>query len=127
MAKVFSIHEIELHPGVDERDFERFFLEEVADVPIYPGWKACLAKCDRGRRTGKYAVIIEIESVEARDRYYPSAYEESEEGERFDREQIPEIGQIWEKWKAFATTTPGESTVHADYVVVDRAPEHAAT
>ena len=121
MAKVFSIHEIELHPGVDERDFERFFLEEVADVPIYPGWKACLAKCDRGSRAGKYAVIIEMESVEARDRYYPSAYQESAEGERFDRAQSPEIAQIWEKWKTFATTTPGDSTIHTDYVVVEQA------
>jgi hypothetical protein len=127
MAKVFSIHEIELHPGVDERDFERFFLEEVADVPIYPGWKAYLARSDRGSRAGKYAVIIEMESVEDRDRFYPSAYEESEEGKRFDREQTPEVGQIWSKWKTFATTTPGESTVHTDYVVVERASERAAT
>ncbi len=47
MTKVFSIHEIELLPGVDQREFERFFLEEVADAPIYPGWKACLARSDR--------------------------------------------------------------------------------
>jgi hypothetical protein len=28
MPKVFGIHEIELHPGVEGEDFERFVVEE---------------------------------------------------------------------------------------------------
>ncbi len=71
-----------------------------------------------GTRAGKYAVIIEMDTAD-RDRFYPTAYDESTEGKRFDRELPPEIAGLWEKWKTFATTTPGESAVHTDYVVVE--------
>ena len=71
MPTVYGLHEIELQPGVEPDEYERFFAEEVAPTVELPGWKTRLLKGDRGERAGKYLVLLEIESLEARDRYFP--------------------------------------------------------
>jgi Transposase IS200 like len=80
MAKVFSIHEIELHEGTARDDFERFVVEEFLTAAPIPGFKPRVAKGDRGERDGKYALIMEIDSLEIRNRYFPRMDEPSEEG-----------------------------------------------
>ena len=50
---------------------------------MVPGWKLHLLKGERGAPVGKFLVLLEIESVEARDRYFPNPGEESEEVTRF--------------------------------------------
>ena len=97
MPKVFALHEMELQPGVQPEEYERFFAEEIAPMPELPGWKTRLLKGERGARTGKYLVLFEIESLEARDRYFPSPGEESKEFTRFF-EQHPEAAAL-EKWQ----------------------------
>ena len=72
MPTVYGLHEIELQPGVEPDEYERFFAEELAPSPELPGWKVHLLKGDRGARAGKSLVLLEIESPEARDRYFPS-------------------------------------------------------
>jgi hypothetical protein len=67
MPTVYGLHEIELQPGVEPDEYERFFAEELAS-PELPGWKVHLLKGDRGARAGKCLVPLEIESPEARDR-----------------------------------------------------------
>src|SRR6187200_2399509 len=62
MPKVFAVHEMELEPGVEPEEYERFFAEEIAPMAELPGWKTRLLKGDRGARTGKYLVLFEIES-----------------------------------------------------------------
>jgi len=113
MAKVFGIHEIELRPGVKEEDFERFLTEEAVQLPQFQGWKFHFAKADRGVRTGKYAVIFEIESVAARDRYAPQSDTGSEEAQR---DEAP-YATVLEKWSKLATI-PGSDTTFTDYVVI---------
>jgi hypothetical protein len=71
MPKLFGLHEIELQPGVEPDEYERFFAEEVAPKFELPGWNTHLLKGDRGERAGKYLVLLEIDSLEARDRYFP--------------------------------------------------------
>ncbi len=71
MARLVGIHEIELVEGADPVEFERVFAESAAQ-PELPGWKTRLLRGDRGERAGKYAVLFEIESPEARDRYFPA-------------------------------------------------------
>ena len=71
MPKLFGLHEIELQPGVEPDEYERFFAEEVAPTVELQGWKTHLLRGDRGERAGKYLVLLEIESLEARDRYCP--------------------------------------------------------
>jgi hypothetical protein len=114
MPKVFAQHEIELRPGVSEEEFETFFATEIGSSPIYPGWWAQLLKADRGERAGKYLVIFEIESIEMRDRYFPTAGERSEEAGQFTQ-QHPEIAAMFEKWGTLASP-PGQ--VYTDYIVV---------
>jgi len=116
MPKVFGLHEVELQPGVEPDDFERVFAEEIAPSPAPPGWKTHLLKGDRGARAGKYLVLLEIESQEARDRYFPTAGEESEEFTRFF-EQHPEAAAAWEKWQKMGPV--GSVTgISTDYVAV---------
>ena len=112
MPKVFGIHEVELPQGVTPEEFERFG-QQLASVPDFPGWKGYILKGDRGDRAGKYLILFEIESVQARDRYYPTPEEESDEARRFD-EQHPEAAALWEKY-AETLTGPHSWT---DYVEV---------
>ncbi len=76
MGKVISFHAIDLQPGVTEADLERY----VQDLRYaVPGQTVYLAKGDRGARSGQYAVIVEFESADLRDRYFPTADTTSDE------------------------------------------------
>jgi hypothetical protein len=116
MPKLFGLHEIELQPGVASGDYERFFAEEVAPTVELPGWKTHLLKGDRGERAGKYLVLLEIESLEARDRYFPRPGEESEEFTQF-LEQHPEAAAAFEKWQKMGPFG-SKTDISTDYVVV---------
>ncbi len=120
MAKVFGVQEIELRPDVTEAAFERYFREEIGTIaPVFPGWKMFLAKSDRGARNGKYAIVFEIESVEARNRMNPMPDVVSEEARRLLEETG--MGQALAKWDQYASTITGESRSY-DYVVVCAGP-----
>jgi len=98
VPKVFGMHEIELQPGVEPEDYERFFAEELAPTLKLPGWKTHLLRGDRGARGGKYLVLHEIESLDAHDRYFPGPGEQWEEFTRFLEQQNSggngEMGEI---------------------------------
>jgi hypothetical protein len=107
--EVVAIHEIELLPGVDAKEFEAFVLKEL--VPIYSkmkGQKLIFVKGDRGVHTGQYAFILTFESVEDRDRIYPPS-----------GGFVGDFGDesMWKKFESMAT---GMGTVHTDYVKVNR-------
>lgn len=113
MSKVYGLHEIELLPGVDPEAFERMVAETATAMP-YEGWTYRLLKGERGVRNGKYLMMMEIASIEARDRYAPTAdgpY--SEEVQEWERRNAA----LMERWRAMATM-PGENTVFTDYVEV---------
>jgi hypothetical protein len=114
MAKVFGIHEIELQPGVEPDAYERFFAEEVVPTVELPGWKIHLLKGDRGVRTGKYLLLFEIESLEARDRYFPAPGDESAEFTQFF-EQHPEAAAAMDKLQQLS---PHGSENETDYIAV---------
>jgi hypothetical protein len=116
VPKVFGMHEIELQPGVEPEDYERFFAEELAPTLKLPGWKTHLLRGDRGARGGKYLVLHEIESLDARDRYFPGPGEQSEEFTRF-LEQHPETAAAMEKWERYSTIH-SENDITTDYVAV---------
>jgi hypothetical protein len=112
MAKVYGLHEIELRPGADPAELEQL-MASAAGEPSPPGWTAYLLKGERGERKGKYLVLIEIESLDARDRYEPDSGPTAEAVELY-RKTAP----FWERWRALATA-PGEDTVFTDYLVVE--------
>jgi hypothetical protein len=116
MPTVCGLHEIELQPGVEPEEYERFFAEEIAPSPMVPGWKVHLLRGERGARVGKFLVLLEIESVEARDRYFPNPGEESEEVTRFF-EQHPEAAAALEKWNKMGPFG-SRTDISTDYVAV---------
>jgi hypothetical protein len=110
------LHEIELQPGVEPEEYERVFAEEIASSFTLPGWKIHLLKGERGTRDGKYLVLLEIESLEARDRYFPRPGEESEEFTRF-LEQHPEAAAAFEKWQKMGPYG-SKTDIATDYVAL---------
>ena len=71
MAKVFGIHHLELKPGVDVAEFERFIRDEFNALPHPAGWQSSIVKGERGNKVGQYLYISEIESLETRNRHIP--------------------------------------------------------
>jgi hypothetical protein len=116
MAKVLGIHTVELKPGVNEQEFEEFIKTDV--LPVYrrvPGQIVHLLKGDRGERTGKYLVLIELESVERRDDIYPPAG--AGWGVAGDVQQLlGNVDPIWEKFSTFVEGFPDPD--FTDYVMV---------
>ena len=76
MAKLFFVQTFGLRPGVDAREFERFWIGQYKPLGAKLGWHGNLVKGDRGAREGKYAAIWEVATVEGRDRYSPPATRE---------------------------------------------------
>ena len=111
MARLVSIHEIELIDGADAVEFERLVAEGAPQLPV--GWKSRLLRGDRGERAGKYAILYEIESPEARDRYFPADGQRSEDLDRFEAEHQA-AAEIWQRLRGFLT---GDE-VYTDYLVV---------
>src|SRR5215211_3637850 len=102
-------------PGVEPDDYERFFAEEIATV-VLPGWKTHLLKGDRGERAGKYLVLLEIESLEARDRYFPrpARSRRSSLSSSNSTQKRPRHSRNGRKW-AHSVRSPD---ISSDYVVV---------
>ncbi len=98
MAKIFGLHEIELRPDVDPEEYARYLVEEFATMPTMEGWNVHVMRGDRGVREGQFAVLFEIESEEARDRYFPTEEHNSEEFKRF-LARHPEMAAVVEKGK----------------------------
>jgi hypothetical protein len=114
MARLYGIHEIELHAGVKPEDFERFVVEVVNHSQLLPGVTTHVLKGDRGEREGKYLVMLEFEDVESRDRFFPTPGQASEEAQRY----LESTRAIGERWDTLGTG-PGTTTAYTDYVVVE--------
>lgn len=72
MATVFGIHTLDLAPGVTAQEWERYLREEFRPLQA-PGFRGAAVKADRGPQAGSYLLIVEFDSVEARDRAFPTA------------------------------------------------------
>ena len=118
MARVFSMHEIELLPGASADAFERFVRDESARMPFPPGMTASVLKGDRVERVGRYLFLVEFDSEETRARLYPEPRTPSEEMRQLLA--APAVQGFLGRWGTMATI-PDQGTVYTDYVVV--APE----
>ncbi len=108
MAKVFSVHLIDLQPGVTDAELEQFMQETTYSVP---GQTVYLLKGNRGARDGKYALLVEFDSVELRDRYFPTTGEASEE---FNRLAAPFAAEL----ERFGRLTTWPDPEFTDYTVI---------
>ena len=118
MAKVYGIHEIEVYPGANEEEMVKV-TQEIQNVYLEIGWKIILLKGDRGQREGKYAILYEIPSVEARDRSSPVAGENSEEILQWaskHRELFQELGV---RWASFSPTNLLTHLEYTDYIELE--------
>jgi hypothetical protein len=114
MAKVYGIHPLELSPGVTGEAYEQFATGEgAALLHMFPGVKIALLKGDRGARAGKYAVIWEFDSVEARDAVFPPGQSQAQAAQ-----QLPEsVARLLEKAAPLASGW-GDPQFYTDYAVV---------
>jgi hypothetical protein len=94
---------------VKAEDFERFVLEDVNRGQLLPGVVTHVVKGDRGDRDGKYLLMIEFESTELRDRYFPTPDQVSEEAQR----HLESRRAIMEKWATLGTV-PGTTDIYTD-------------
>lgn len=71
---VFGLHAIDLRPGADTAAFERFLREEFVPGGGYrlPGATPFFLKGDRGDHLNGFGLLWVFDSVEVRDRYFPS-------------------------------------------------------
>ena len=111
MGKVFGLHEVVLHPGVSAAEFERFVLKEfIPGVNQLPGYQVHLLKGDRGARAGHYLLLQDFDSVETRDRYFPTPGQMSAALCLL----IAPLQVVLDEWARLAT-----SPAYTDYVELD--------
>jgi hypothetical protein len=81
MTRIVGIHEFEPKPGVTEAELEQA-AKKLIETPNHPGWKVSLIKSDRGTDVGRYGLLMEIDSIEARNRIF-DGNGETEESTQF--------------------------------------------
>ena len=116
MSKVYGMHMIQPLPGVKAEDFEKYTIEAISRLPKMTGWETYLLKGERGDREGKYLLMTEIESVEARDRSI-TASGEPVEGPQYD--EMVAAHAIIAEWATVASPM-GPIGIFTDYVVVGK-------
>ena len=59
-------------------------------------------------------MLIEIESLAARDRYQPDSGPTAE-----GQELNQSVGGFWARWQQLAEMSPAKATIFTDYVVIE--------
>ena len=110
MAKVLGVHEIELGADKDPAEFERLASAVLAEAAP-AGLNFRVFKADRGPRNGRYMILIEIDSVEVRDRIVPIENADSAEVLAFF-DAHPTVGDAWGRLDSYVP----DFGVATDYV-----------
>ena len=113
MAKVLGVHEVEVRADGDPAEFERLVAATMAEA-MPEGMSVRLFKADRGRRNGAYLILIQLDSVETRDRIFPIENEDAGEILAFFKEH-PAAAEAWNRLRDYEPTT----AVATDYVEID--------
>lgn len=114
--QVIGAHEIELKPETDAAEYERLALATIAE-PAPDGVTVRLFKGDRGTRSGKYLMTLEMDTVANRDTTFPTegSHDDSPAIQAWQREH-PAAAEAWGRFSEYEGTTE----VFTDYVAVDR-------
>jgi hypothetical protein len=115
MSKVYSIHIVEPHPGVNQNDFEQLLIDAFGTSPL-PGWKMTVARGDRGDGKDQYVVIQEFDSPEVRNRYFPA--EGGEPAQEVQQLMANAPAELVERFKALVAV--GTGMKYTDYVTLSR-------
>ena len=114
MARIVSIHQVELKPGVTEAEFAHAVraMSDVDQLEGPNGFVISAAKSDRGTQVASYAILFEVESVETRDRWV------TDDGptELFNQytERHPEFSPTWDHLMSLVV----EAYPWNDYVIL---------
>ena len=94
-GRALGIHDLVRKPDVAPAEFERFVAEEwvPAFADVYLGVHLQVLTGERGNAPGTYVLVFEIDSIKARDHYFPAPGRQSDVahaldtacGERCDR------------------------------------------
>ena len=110
VSRVFGIHQLMLRAGANAAEFERFYTREFA--PSLPsGWRISLFKGFQGDREGRYAELLEVDSLEEFRRIFSGFDVATEEGQRW-RDAHTELGAKYLSYVAQYLAT--------DYLEVER-------
>lgn len=114
-GEVVAIRELELKPGVDPADFERFVIGTYnpAWEGAVPGTRGYIAKADRGTRKGSYALVLIFDSEKTRSVIYPK------EGGGASKTFMPLLeGPFRANEQLDKYIEPGTLSVYTDYVAM---------
>ena len=112
MGRIYGLHSLELRPGVSGEEFERFLTSDAGRLPPIPGWRIALLKGERGDQVGQYLALVEVDSIEARNRVSPNGgMDDTAEG----REWLAVAGPILEKLLDYVVHLPGQDAPYTDY------------
>ena len=112
MGKIYGLHTLELRPGVSGEDFERFVAGNSEHWPSLPGWRIALLKGERGDQVGQYLALVEVDSIEARNRVSPrGGLDDTAEG----REWVAAVGPLLRQWLEYVAHIPGLDAPYTDY------------
>lgn len=117
MAKVYIVHLISLRLGADPEEFERLVIERLPQLPMFEGWKTRVLKGESGDRPGKYAVLLEVDDLDALYRYDTGDGNQTPDAERFFAEH-PEIIDAMQGWAALATPYWEGIGIYTNYEVL---------
>ncbi len=111
-GKVLGIHYYSLRQGIEMAEFERFIREEwFPSVNVVPGIRLMIMKGDRGENVGKYLLVFEIDSIYARDYYFPEPNQPSEAFKSAQARCGERCEQVWNKFGSMV-----ERSEYTDYV-----------
>src|SRR5687768_16600265 len=71
MGKVYGQWPVKLKLGITDDEVEQFARTLIGQMPPLPGVRFALLKSNRGEHVGRYQFLIEIDSLEVRDRLVP--------------------------------------------------------
>jgi hypothetical protein len=112
---VYSVHDLQLKSGVNEKEFETFVMNEIA--PLYrqmKGQDLFLTKGYVGNRMGQYAIFITFPTVKERNKIYPLS------GDGFSDEFKKVMKGKESIWAKFNSMAEGFDGMHnTDYVRVN--------
>jgi hypothetical protein len=115
MGKIYGLHSLELRPGVTGEELERFLMGSIEQLPALPGWRVALLRGERGDEVGQYLVLVEVDSIEARDRVSPNGgFDDTAEG----RDWLAAAGPVFEQWLTYVVHLPGLDAPYTDYLEV---------
>lgn len=113
MTKIMNIHPLELKPGVNPEEFERFVLEEMSQYVTGEGNSMRVLKGVKGNKKDQYVLVFDQD----REYYFASEEEQAERHKQND-ENHPDNRKIEAKFLTYVVN-PFEDGKYTHYNELD--------